>query len=179
MKYSDSKIYTIGHSTHEIEEFIEMLRSFLIEVLIDVRSLPGSNKFPQFNQDALEKSLSEKGIKYIYEEGLGGRRKVNPNSVHTIWKNKSFRGYADYMDTDGFKNALKLLKEIAENKNTVYMCAEAVWWRCHRSMISDALKAEGWRVMHIMGVDKATEHPYTKPAEIKNGKLFYGVSEDE
>lgn len=172
-------IWTIGHSTHPIEEFLEMLKSFSIEVLVDVRSLPGSNKFPQFNQDQLQASLEKEDIKYLYFKDLGGRRSAHKNSKNTIWQNKSFRGYADYMETEQFHQALGELKEIGKTKRTVYMCAEAVWWRCHRSMISDALKAEDWKVMHIMGVDKAIEHPYTKPAKIQNGKLIYGSNKEE
>jgi len=167
------KIWTIGHSTHEIEDFIKMVKSFSIEVLIDVRSLPGSNKFPQFNQDSLEKTLAENQIKYKHLKDLGGRRKPKPDSENKIWKNKSFRGYADYMETSAYKKAYEKLEEIAKVKNTVIMCAEAVWWRCHRSMISDKLKSEGWKILHIMSKDKATEHPYTQPAKIVDGKLTY------
>lgn len=171
-------IFTIGHSTRSIEEFVRMLRSFAVEKLVDVRSLPGSNKFPQFNQDALKKSLEENGIAYLYEKNLGGRRKPSAESTNTIWKNKSFRAYADYMETDDFCTALKGLKTLALQSKVAIMCAEAVWWRCHRSMIADALKAENWKVYHIMDVDKSTEHPYTKPAKVKDGKLYYGTSEE-
>lgn len=169
-----SKIWTIGHSTRSIDEFLEMLKSFSIENLVDVRSLPGSNKFPQYNQDELKKTLEENKIAYTYMKDLGGRRKTSPESTNTIWQNKSFRGYADYMDTKDFEKALKELKSMAKKKNVAMMCAEAVWWRCHRSMIADALKAEDWKVFHIMDVDKETEHPFTKPAKIENGQLVYG-----
>ena len=172
------KIWTIGHSTRTIEEFIAMLKSFSIKTLVDVRSLPGSNKFPQFNQEELKKSLEKEKIKYKYMKSLGGRRKTSPESNNTIWKNKSFRGYADYMETAEFKKALQELKTIALKVNTAMMCAEAVWWRCHRSMIADALKAENWEVFHIMDVEKSTEHPYTQPAKIKGGHLFYGKAEE-
>lgn len=169
----NSQIWTIGHSTHPLDEFLNMLASFQIEQIVDIRSLPGSNKFPQFNKEALEKSLHQNGIQYFYLSQLGGRRKVNPNSKNTVWRNKSFRAYADYMETTEFKEGLAKLKNLSSKKRTAIMCAEAVWWRCHRSMISDILKAQGWEVMHIMGVDKAKPHPYTQPAKIVNGELRY------
>jgi|SRR5690625_283186 len=173
------KTFTIGHSTRTIDEFIQILKAFDIKTLVDVRSLPGSNKFPHFNQAALDKSLSENGIKYTYAKDLGGRRKPNKDSQNTIWKNKSFRAYADYMETEAFKTALKDLKKISKENATAMMCAEAVWWRCHRSMIADALKAEGWKVFHIMDQKKAMEHPYTKPAKVEDGKLFYGKEPED
>lgn len=119
------------------------------------------------------------GIAYCYIKDLGGRRKYHKDSKNTIWRNKSFRAYADYMETKSFDEGLKVLKSLAKEKRTAIMCAEAVWWRCHRSMIADALKAEGWSVRHIMGVDKAMEHPYTKPAKIKNGQVFYGSRKED
>lgn len=166
-------IYTIGHSTRSIEEFLELLLSFKIKVLADIRRLPGSRKYPQFNQDQLKKSLEENGIEYLYIEDLGGRRKVSPTSKNTLWNNKSFQGYADYMETESFENGAHELQKSALRKPTVMMCSEAVWWRCHRSMVSDYLKAKGWEVLHIMSVGKATEHPYTSPARVVGGKVFY------
>ena len=148
-----------------------------ITQLVDVRSLPGSNKFPQFNQERLKISLENYGIEYFYLKELGGRRKYNKQSHNTIWYNKSFRAYADYMETNEFDAGLQKLKNLATEKPTVVMCAEAVWWRCHRSMIADALKVEGWKVEHIMGLDKTTDHPFTKPAKIVGGKLIYGEEE--
>lgn len=166
-------IYTIGHSTHTLEEFIAMLKSFNIELLADIRSFPGSRKFPHFNKENLPASLAENNIEYIHLKNLGGRRKVNPDSCNTGWRVAAFRGYADYMETENFKKAIKELEQIASTKSVAYMCAEAVWWRCHRSLVSDYLKNEGWTVLHIMGVGKSTEHPYTAPAKIMNGKLNY------
>lgn len=145
--------------------------------LVDVRSLPGSNKFPQFNKEQLKITLEDHKIDYFYLKDLGGRRKYKKQSHNTIWHNKSFRAYADYMETDEFDLGLQKLKDLAEQKPTVVMCAEAVWWRCHRSMIADALKAEGWDVEHIMGLNKTREHPFTKPAKIIEGKLVYGKEE--
>lgn len=166
-------IWTIGHSTHPLEEFLAMLHSFSIELLADVRRYPGSRKYPQYNKDQLEISLPEHQIDYLQLENLGGRRKVDPESENTVWRNASFRGYADYMETDQFEKALEHLKDLAQNSRTAIMCSEAVWWRCHRSMVSDALKAEGWDVRHIMGVEKLQEHPFTQPAKIVNGELTY------
>lgn len=167
------KIWTIGHSTRSIVEFLDLLNEFEIAAVVDIRSLPGSNKFPHFNKDRLEQSLKEKGIDYVHLKRLGGRRKAKPDSGNKVWRNKSFRGYADYMETDEFKTGLSTLKRLARNDRTAYMCSEAVWWRCHRAMISDILKAEGWEVMHIMGKAKTTEHPYTQPAKIIDNELTY------
>jgi uncharacterized protein (DUF488 family) len=166
-------IYTIGHSTHTLEEFVVMLKSFNIELLADIRSFPGSRKFPHFNKENLAASLAEKNIEYIHLKNLGGRRKVNPDSCNTGWRVAAFRGYADYMETENFKKAIEELEKIASQKRVAYMCAEAVWWRCHRSLVSDYLKNEGWTVLHIMDVGKSTEHPYTSPAKIIDGKLDY------
>jgi len=167
------EIWTIGHSTHTFEAFISLLKSFEIELLVDVRRFPGSRRYPHFNKDNLDKSILEAGIKYIHMEDLGGRRTVQPNSKNDAWRLKSFQAYADYMETDDFKIAIKKLKSLAETNKTAIMCAEAVWWSCHRSLISDCLKYDEWTVMHITGKSKSTEHPYTKPAKIENGKLLY------
>lgn len=174
MKKENNKIiWTIGHSTRSLDEFLNLLSSAGISQLVDVRSFPGSRKFPQFNKDALAASLAKHDIKYIHLERLGGRRKAKPDSQNKVWRHPSFRGYADYMETSGFKDAIEDLKNLAIENNTAIMCAEAVWWRCHRSMVSDALKAQGWKVMHIMGKDNVQEHPYTKPAKIVSGELCY------
>lgn len=166
-------IWTIGHSTRSFEEFLILLNSFNIKTLVDVRHYPGSRKFPHYNKDILESSLPENHIEYKHLVDLGGRRKPNPNSKNDAWRLDSFKGYADYMETEQFQESLKILKEIASEKNTAIMCAEAVWWSCHRSLIADTLKADGWKVMHIMSEAKATEHPYTAPAKVVNGKLEY------
>jgi len=166
-------IYTLGHSTHTLEEFMAMLKSFNIELLADIRSFPGSRKFPHFNKENLPASLAKNNIEYIHLRNLGGRRKVNSDSCNTGWRVAAFRGYADYMETESFKKAIQELEQIASEKRVAYMCAEAVWWRCHRSLVSDYLKNEGWTVLHIMGVGKSTEHPYTAPAKIIDGKLDY------
>ncbi|MEE6129555.1 DUF488 domain-containing protein [Chryseobacterium arthrosphaerae] len=166
-------IYTIGHSNRPLEEFLKMLTSFHIEILADVRRFAGSKRYPWFSKENLEKVLPENNIEYIHLEELGGRRKVQPDSVNSRWKNESFRGYADYMQTPEFIKAVEKLEGIAMKKTTAFMCSEAVWWSCHRSMISDDLKAKGWKVEHIMNINKAEEHPYTAPARIRDGNVFY------
>jgi uncharacterized protein (DUF488 family) len=170
-------IWTIGHSTRTLEELVEMLHSFKIETVIDIRSYPGSRRYPQFNKEALEISMPENGFQYEHLRDLGGRRKVNPDSKNTAWRHEAFRGYADYMETDSFKEGIKNLELIAKKSRTAYMCSEAVWWRCHRSMVSDYLKVRGWKVWHIMAVGKEQEHPYTAPAKIFDGELSYEKGE--
>lgn len=168
-------IWTIGHSTHSLEEFIAMLKSFRIEMVADVRSFPGSRRVPHFNKESLEVALPQYGLRYIHIKNLGGRRKVHPDSRNISWRHPAFRGYADFMETETFMEGIMNLEQIAVEQLTAFMCAEAVWWRCHRSMISDYLKAEGWNVMHIINVEKSIEHPYTKPARIVDGKLSYSL----
>lgn len=176
-KMKPKSIWTIGHSTRSLEEFVTILHAFDIELVVDIRSLPGSRKFPQFNKENLEKTLPEVGIIYLHLLNLGGRRKVRKNSHNTGWQLASFRAYADYMETPEFTAAAQELQSLASEKRTAYMCAEAVWWSCHRSLVSDYLKLKGWTVMHIMDTHKATEHPYTQPAVISNNRLTYPPEE--
>jgi uncharacterized protein (DUF488 family) len=171
-------IWTIGHSTRTKDEFVDLLKENEIRALADVRSFAGSRKFPHFNAEALVVSLPAAGIEYIPFKQLGGRRKARADSAHTIWRNAAFRGYADYMDTDDFKKGIEELVQIAQDKRTAIMCSEAVWWRCHRSMISDHLKAAGVVVEHIMAPGKTEIHPYTSAASVIDGKLMYGKAAD-
>ncbi|HEX2533642.1 MAG TPA: DUF488 domain-containing protein [Chitinophagaceae bacterium] len=166
-------IYTIGHSNKPWDAFLEMLHAFGIKLIADVRSLPGSRKYPHFDQDQLMASLPVHGIRYQHFPGLGGRRNAVMNTKNTGWRNPSFRGYADYMETEAFRVAVHGLQEIAVQYRTAYMCSEAVWWRCHRSMISDYLKVQGWKVLHILEAGKSKEHPFTAPARIIDGNLTY------
>jgi len=156
-----------------MESFVAMLHSFDIKVVVDVRQFPGSRKYPHFNKEAMQISLPQNNIEYKHLVELGGRRKANKESKNTVWRHSAFRAYADYMESDSFKEGITLLEGIALENRTAYMCSEAVWWRCHRSMISDYLKACGWSVMHIMSLAKVEEHPYTAPAKIVNGALTY------
>jgi len=136
--------------------------------------LPGSKRYPQFNKETLASSLGKAGISYEHFPELGGRRKTKPDSKNTAWRNASFRGYADYMETKEFQNGIDRLMEIADKTGpTAIMCAEAVWWRCHRSLISDYLKARRKEVIHILDSGKTQEHPFTSAARIVNGKLSY------
>jgi len=168
------KIWTIGHSTRSIDVFISLLEENGIKLLTDVRSLPGSKRYPQFNKEALAESLSARGIRYEHFPELGGRRKSNPNSHNTAWRNASFRGYADYMETEEFHNGVaRLLRVAREAGPAAIMCAEAVWWRCHRSLISDYLKACDIEVMHILNANKIQPHPFTSAARIVDGNLSY------
>lgn len=174
------EIWTIGHSTHPFAEFAAWLKAFDIALLVDVRSFPGSRHEPQFNKEVMPAELKAADIDYVHLLALGGRRKVLKDSVNTVWRHPAFRGYADYMMNDpGFEQGLDELKMLAEARRTAIMCSEVLWWRCHRSMISDRLKADGWLVHHIMGLGKEEEHPYTAAARLKNGKLHYGPKEEE
>jgi uncharacterized protein (DUF488 family) len=170
------RIWTIGHSTREIGSFISLLQANGIKLLVDVRTLPGSKRYPQFNKEALADSLGKSEIRYEHFPELGGRRKARPDSRNSAWRNESFRGYADYMETEPFRNGVKrLLDRAADAGPTAIMCAEAVWWRCHRSLISDYLKARGIEVMHILDANKTEPHPYTSAARIVNGNLSYAA----
>ena len=171
--HQKNRIWTIGHSTHPLPEFVDWLKAHEIKALADIRRYPGSRKYPHFNKDTLAVSLLENGISYYHFESLGGRRKAWTDSVNQVWRHPSFRGYADYMETEEFKATVEELKEIALESRTTIMCSEAVWWSCHRAMVSDYLKVQDWEVLHIMGSDKTTEHPYTSPAKNIDGKLIY------
>jgi uncharacterized protein (DUF488 family) len=168
------KIWTIGHSTRTIDEFISLLQANQIRLLVDVRSLPGSKRYPQFNKETLVDSLGKVGIRYEHFPELGGRRKAKRESKNTAWRNASFRGYADYMETEEFRKGVKRLLELAADAGRIaIMCAEAVWWRCHRSLVSDYLKARGIEVIHILDAKKTEPHPFTSAARIVDGVLSY------
>lgn len=172
----ETTIWTIGHSTRSLDEFLALLDENAIEAIADVRSHPGSRHYPQFGQEALRESLTQHGLGYHWFQALGGRRKARADSVNGVWRNASFRGYADYMQTAAFSEALHALLELAQQQRIAMMCAEAVWWRCHRSMVADALKARGVKVLHVMGPRTVVEHPWTAPANIVDGQLSYAAS---
>jgi uncharacterized protein (DUF488 family) len=168
------RIWTIGHSTRTIDDFISLLKENEINLLADVRAFPGSRRYPHFNKDALAESLNAHGIRYEHFPELGGKRKSKPDSRNAAWRNASFRGYADYMETEQFQSGIERLLDVAaEAGPTAIMCAEAVWWRCHRSLIADYLKARGVEVLHVLGANKLEPHPYTSAARIVNGELSY------
>lgn len=166
-------IATIGHSTHPISEFIKILQAHGISVLIDVRTIPKSRHNPQFNEETLQKSLKKAGIKYIHQKKLGGLRHTTKDSLNTGWRNKSFRGYADYMQTREFIHAIRWLMKSAKGKKVAIMCAEGNPFRCHRSLIADALTVRGRKVWHISGVSSKSSHRLTPFATIKGTKITY------
>ena len=166
-------ILTIGHSTHPIEAFLEMLRSHEVEQVADVRSIPMSRRHPQFNRERLAATLAAAGIAYIHMPALGGWRKPRPDSINTAWKNASFRGYADYMQTPEFDAGLAALTAAAGERRTAMMCAESLPWKCHRSLIADALTAHGTDVEHIFGANSRNPHVYTAIARIEGAAVTY------
>jgi len=173
------RIWTIGHSTRAIDEFISLLNENEIKLLADVRAWPSSKRYPQFNKDALAESLNAHGIHYEHFAELGGKRKPKPDSRNTAWRNTSFRGYADYMETEQFQKGIQRLLDVAAKAGpTAIMCAEAVSWRCHRSLIADYLKAHDIEVMHILDANKVQPHPYTSAAHIVDGTLSYASEGD-
>ncbi len=166
-------MWTIGHSTRPIDEFIDLLGSAAITLVGDVRRFPGSRRYPQYNEPALVRSLATAGIDYLGLLDLGGRRQPRADSPHTAWRNPSFRGYADYMDTEAFQQAVERVVKRAGREHMALMCSEAVWWRCHRALIADYLKVNGYRVIHLLSPGKHEEHPYTSAAQIVHGQLSY------
>ncbi len=166
-------IFTVGHSTHPIDEFIGLLKAHGIQAVADVRTIPKSRHNPQFNEPDLKKSLQEAHIRYKLIKKLGGLRRTTKDSINLGWRNASFRGYADYMASPAFAEGLETLTKIASVKNTAIMCAEAVPWRCHRSLIADALTKKGWLARDIMSRTSATKHRLTPFLKVKKGQLIY------
>lgn len=172
------RLWTIGHSTRSSEEFLLLLQSHDIQRLIDIRRYPGSRRYPHFHSAALANSLPGAGIWYEEMPTLGGRRTARSDSPNDGWKNASFRGYADYMQTAEFDQALDELMAQGEHERTAIMCAEAVPWRCHRSLVADALVVRGWEVIHILGVGQVKPHQLTTFAMLQDGRLIYPASPD-
>ena len=168
-----SGILTIGHSTRTLEAFIALLQENGAEWIADVRSIPRSRHNPQFNRDTLPESLSAAGIGYSHLAGLGGFRKPRADSPNTYWKNAAFRGYADYMQTTQFRDSLEALLGLAGGKRAAVMCAEAVPWRCHRSLIADALVVRGIRVTHVLAPGESMAHALTAGASVEGGLITY------
>lgn len=166
-------LYTVGHSNRAADEFLGLLKKNGIEVLADIRKLSGSNKHPHFNREELAGSLAREGILYVYLKELGGRRPQSKDSKNTAWRNRSFRAYADFMETEEFRQGVATLLSYAKDKRVAMMCSEAVWWRCHRALVSDYLKAAGVTVYHIMGATAVKVHPYTSAAKVAGNKLSY------
>lgn len=170
---ADLMIWTIGHSTRTLEAFVALLRENRIERLVDVRHFPASARVPWTNRDALATSLEGAGIAYLHLVELGGYRKALPGSKNTALRNESFRGYADYMGTPAFEAALDRLLGLAKEKRTAIMCAEAVPWRCHRGLLSDALLVRGARVVHILSPGVTRDHTLTPFARVHGGRVTY------
>lgn len=170
---NSSIIFTIGHSTHPLDAFIDSLRAYNIARVIDIRSMPRSRHNPQFNSDTLGRYLRNHKINYRHLAKLGGLRSPRKDSVNTGWHNRSFQGFADYMQTSSFENGLTTLIKLAEQKPTVIMCAESVPWRCHRSLVADALAIRGFKVINITGRNSAKEHRLNPLAYRKRNILTY------
>lgn len=166
-------MWTVGHSTRSAEEFNQILKAHQIGTLVDVRSFPGSRRYPHFNKKELEQSLAAVNIHYHHSPDLGGRRRPNPESKNTAWKNASFRAYADHLEGAEFKEGITELVKLAGEERTAVMCAEALWWKCHRSLIADYLKSTGFEVVHIADEVHTEIHPYTSAARIVKGRLSY------
>ena len=166
-------LFTIGHSNRPLEEFLSLLRAWRVELLVDVRTIPRSRHNPQFNRESLSASLAAVHIDYRHLPGLGGLRHPRKDSINTAWQNASFRGYADYMQTPEFTQNLQELGQLGAAHTTAIMCAEAVPWRCHRSMIADALTARGVPVRHIMTGEKADLHKLRDFAQVHDGRVIY------
>ncbi len=170
---AEATVWTVGHSTRTWDAFLALLREHDIERLVDVRHYPGSARVPWTNGPALAERLAQAGILYEHLEDLGGYRKPRPDSGNLGWRNASFRGYADYMDTVAFRTALDRLVVLAKERRTAILCAEAVPWRCHRGLISDALVVRGVRMVHILAPGKAQDHALTPFARVRGGRLAY------
>jgi len=166
-------LYTIGHSNRSFDDFVGLLRSNGIERLVDIRRIPRSAHNPQFNADSLAEALPRCGIDYRHMEALGGLRKPRPDSTNTGWRNAGFRGYADYMETEEFRMALNELLALGAEKPTAIMCAEAVPWRCHRSVLADAIVAHGVTVLDIVGPGRPREHKLPEFAKVFDGRVTY------
>lgn len=166
-------IWTIGHSTHGAETFLAILNAHAAEAVADVRRFPGSRRHPHFGRDALRVWLTNAGIDYHEFPDLGGRRSPRPDSHNTAWRNASFRGYADYMETAPFERAMARLIAQSEKRRTAIMCAEAMWWQCHRALISDYLKARQFSVMHITDAVRVVPHPFTSAARVVGSRVSY------
>jgi uncharacterized protein (DUF488 family) len=176
-----AEVYTLGFSNRTWEKTLEILASFAIERLIDVRTLPGSRHTPQFNQDQLESALPRAGVEYFHMRSLGGLRKAGRGAAAATagWRNAGFRGYAEYMQTPAFEAALDELVRLFSEQRSVYCCTEAVFWRCHRALLSDALAARGFSVGHIFDARKVEPHRITSFARINGSRVTYPIPDDE
>jgi len=171
-------LWTIGHSTRNWETFVALLQAAEIKALADVRRFAGSRRHPQFSGEVMARELPIAGIAYAPMPALGGRRPAQPDSPNTAWRNASFRGYADYMATDDYLAARARLEALAIEQRVAVMCAEALWWQCHRGLIADDFKSRGRDVVHLLAADRQEAHPYTAAARIVDGRLDYRAAPD-
>jgi uncharacterized protein (DUF488 family) len=172
-QWSDIEVHTIGHSTRTLDELVAILRGFGISVLADIRTIPRSRRNPHFNGDVLRASLRARRLRYVHIPELGGLRRPGKDSPNTAWRNASFRGFADHMMTEAFEIGLEKLHALASGRSVAVMCAEAVPWRCHRSLVADALTARGARVEHIMGAGRSAPHRMTAFAVVERARVTY------
>ena len=174
IKLMDSvTVYSIGHSTHSVKEFTTILQKYAIEKIVDIRTVPRSRHNPQFNQEELKMSLQASEISYIHMPDLGGLRRPKKDSPNKGWRNISFRGFADYMQTKQFNDGLMRLIQLAKEERIALMCAEALPWRCHRSLISDALEVRGIKVVHLMSMTKSRDHILTPWIKLEGTNITY------
>ncbi len=166
-------VWTIGHSTRALAEFVALLRENGVAAVADVRRFPGSRHNPEYGRDTFAASLAALGIGYCWFPQLGGRRHARADSPNTAWRNEAFRGYADHMASDEFRDGYRDLVAFCAAQPTTLMCAEVLWWRCHRALISDALVADGIQVVHILGAGKTAAHVLRPPARLVDGRLVY------
>jgi uncharacterized protein (DUF488 family) len=172
-------VWTIGHSTRSLEEFFDLLAENGIEAVADVRRYPGSRQWPHFAREPLARALDQCGLAYLWLPELGGRRSTTADSPNTAWRNPAFRGYADYMATEAFAEGLDRLISLALGLRTAIMCAESLWWRCHRGLIADVLRWSHFEVTHILGPGATALHPYTAAARIVGGRLSYAPPDSD
>jgi uncharacterized protein (DUF488 family) len=166
-------VFTIGHSTRTIEEFVELIKTYAVNLVVDVRTVPRSRHNPQFNKETLPNTLKPEGIKYIHMPEIGGLRRPKHDSVNLAWKNMGFRGYADYMQTKEFTDSLLKIIALARENHLVLLCAEALPWRCHRSLISDALLVRHVKVEHIISATSCLNHQLNDMAQVEGTKITY------
>lgn len=171
-------LWTVGHSTLPLQDFLALLKIHDVESLADIRRYPVSRWHPHFSVQNLAPAVAESGIEYRHYEALGGRRDPRPDSRNTLWRHPSFRGYADYMETPPFMSAFLNLEQVAGQKRTAFMCSERDWWKCHRQLVADAFTARGVEVRHIMGMGEAATHRLTKGARVEEGRVIYAGDEN-
>jgi uncharacterized protein (DUF488 family) len=167
------RVFTIGHSTQPIEALLDALEAHAVALVVDIRRFPGSRRHPQYNGPALAAALAGRGMGYRHESALGGRRAPREDSRNTAWRHRAFRGYADHMETAEYQEARAQLLADAGHRSTAILCAESLWWQCHRSLVADDLAAAGHDVVHILSVERSEPHRFTPAARVVDGRLTY------